>query len=67
MYVFQIILRESSDYLLKIKRLIFCLQKFSANLLHTFVVYTQHTEHLILKLSAHEEISTYGCLYTHNF
>ena len=62
-YVFKIVLRESSDYLLKIKRLIFCLQKFSVNLLHIFVVYMQHTKHLIATVSAHEEISK--CLDTH--
>ena len=63
---FKSLSRESNDYLLKIKRF-FLIQNFSAILLHTFVVYTQHTKHLIRKLSVHEEISKCRCLDTHNF
>lgn len=50
---------------LKLSDWFFCLQKFTANLLHIFVVYTQHTKHLIPKLTAHEEISKCRCLDTH--
>ena len=59
---FKLFYEKAVIILLKIKGLIFCLQKFSVNLLHIFVVYTQHTKHLIPKLSAHEQISE--CLDT---
>ena len=63
---FKIILRESSDYLLKIKQVIifFTFTEVQCNLLLTFVVHTQRTKHLIPKLPAQEEMWKCRCLDT---